>query len=114
MAIIGENHIVRISLFQSDGSTPQPLSQLSSITAKVKQMGRILATYVYGTDPEIRLGEDTNQVEVEIRKIVSNKFRHGVDEFGVLLELLIEKTDSDFEVDLVHKDIAIIEILDVS
>jgi hypothetical protein len=109
MAIRGENYLVRIDMLQSDGETPLLLSACESISVKVIQGSVTLASYVYGTDPEVRQGESTSQLEVEITKAVSQKFRTG----SVYLKLTVQETDAEFVVDEVHRDIDLIEILDV-
>lgn len=108
-AIIGENHIVRVSLFQTDGTTPLLLTDLVAKSVKIIQHNKTLATYVFGTDAEIRQGTTTSEIEIEIKKVVSEQFRRG----KVFIELTLDRTDADFDVDLEHRDKQLIEILDV-
>lgn len=107
--IKGENHIIQIQLYQVDGVTPLVLADLSFLSASINQ-DITLARYVFGTDAEIRQGPSTSIVEVEVKKIVSNRFRKG----AVYMTLTMELVDAEFEVDLVHKDIAKFTLFSVS
>lgn len=107
--IRGENHIVRVMLYEVDGVTELVLPNLYRIEASIRQRSTTIATYIYGTDAELRDGIATGQLELEVKKAVSQQFESGV----VYMDITIDKTDPDFDVDLRHRDIAQIELFNV-
>lgn len=105
--IKGENAIVRINLTQADGTTALLYSDCLLIKAEVIQLGRVLVTYIAGTDAEIRQGATTSQVEIEIKKAVTESFIAGTK---VQLKLYIETANAEFSVDGEQSDIMIEDI----
>lgn len=104
----GENLIVKVNLFQSDGSTPLLLSSLQSLVVKVKQT-TVLATYTLGTNGQVRQGDSASQVEVEITQALSLLLKKG----SVYLQIEMQVTNAEFEVDDYQKDIAVVEVFKV-
>lgn len=95
----GANKICTFTLFETDGSTPKPVSDFVTVVAMVIQYGRLLASYTLDTDDEIRVGDDTNIVEVEIDTALSETFREGI----VTVKLRLDETDADFTEDGFHR-----------
>lgn len=95
----GANKICEFTLFETDGTTPKPVSDFVSVVAYVRQYGRVLATYTLGGDNEIREGSSSNIVEVEIDTALSDKFREG----SVTVKLRLDETDADFTEDGFHR-----------
>ena len=106
--ISGENLILKINLFQSNGTTPLLISSTHSIVARIKQTSTI-ATYTYGTSPQIRQGDSTSQIEIEITQALSALLKKG----SVYVQLEIEFENAEFEVDDYQKDISISEAFKV-
>lgn len=93
--IRGGNKLHEQQLYRDDGTTPLLLSELSLLEVDIYQFDRLLATYIYGTDNEIRQGSSTSKVEIEITKELSTKFKEGL----VKAKFRMEETDADFDVD---------------
>ena len=108
--IKGENALVKQNLLASDGTTPVLLSSLTYLSAQVIQFRRVLASYVYGTDAEIRQGDSTSQVEVEISEALSATFKEGL----VTVRLTMDQADADFDVSGELRDIDDIEAFTVT
>lgn len=106
----GENVLIRRNLFQQDGTTPLLISSLAVCKVTLKQTGASDIVYTVGTNPEIREGESTSQVELEIKKTVSAAMVKG----EVTAEWEFELTDADFAVDGVNNQQFIETILYVS
>ena len=104
----GENVIVKINLFQSDGATPLLLSSLQSLVVRIKQ-STVLATYTLGTNNQVRQGDSTSQLEIEITQALSAILKKG----QVYAQLEMQITNDEFEVDTYQKDISIVEIFKV-
>ncbi len=101
MAIAGENFIIRMPMFQSDGTTPILFSALTLCLVEFIQGVKgttVLASISLG-DPEVRQGATTSQLEVELTKQISNLFKPG----RVYIRVTIEVPDIDFEVDGFHR-----------
>lgn len=109
MAIKGENKIIKINLFQINGVTPLLVSSLSYAQVKIVQYNKTLATYLYGTDAEVRQGDSTSQLEVELKKSVADLLKDGI----VYVRLTMELSNAEFTVDTVQRDIQIIEAFTV-
>lgn len=116
MAILkkGENALIRRNLLAVNGTTPILLSSLVFLHAHIIQYGRLFATFTYLPTPspvqnEIRQGESTSQIEVEITKELSLLFREG----AVTMKLIMEQTDASFETDGELRDIDEFEIFQV-
>lgn len=96
--IKSENALVSRLLYTEDGTTPIPLSSLTYLVAEVRQYNRLFATYSYvGTpsDPEIRQGDETNEVIVEITEELSLKLKEG----PLYVRIKGKQVDSDYTVD---------------
>ena len=104
----GENVIVKINLLQGDGATPLLLSSLQSLVVKIKQ-STTLATYTLGTNEQVRQGDSTSQVEIEITQALSDTLKKG----QVYAQLEMQIANAEFEVDTYQKDISIVEIFKV-
>lgn len=92
--IKGENAIVRVALKQSNDSALL-LSDCTLIKAEIMQFDKVVATYTYGTDDQIRQGATTSEVEIEITKSLSTRLKGS----AVDLRLTIETDNEEFEVD---------------
>lgn len=106
--ISGENLILKVNLFQSNGTTPLLISSTHSIVARIKQTSTV-ATYTYSISPQIRQGDSASQIEIEITQSLSALLKKG----SVYLQLEIEFENSEFEVDDYQKDISINEAFKV-
>jgi hypothetical protein len=106
----GENVLIRRNLYQSDGTTPLLISTLALCKVTLKQSGAADIVYIEGTNPELREGTATNQVELEIKKAVSAAMAVG----EVNAEWQFEVTDATFTVDGVNNQQFIEKILYVS
>ncbi len=109
MPIAGENKIIKVNMKQEDETTPLLLADCDTITAKIVQSGSTYATYTYGTDPEIRQGDNTSQLEVELKASVSAKLRLG----KVYLLVTAGIPESEFVVDPRQIDMKPIEIMTI-
>jgi len=68
----GENQLIDLPLVQSDGTTPLLVSALLGAQAELIQRGRVLYTYVMGTDPELTESDTaTNYLLLHIKIAVS-------------------------------------------
>lgn len=110
----GENAIIRRNLLASNGSTPVLLSSLVYLSAQIRQYGVIMAEYIMTpiqdpVHPEIRQGIITSQVEVEITKTLSDRFKEG----PVTMKLFMEQADAEFDEDQELRDIDEFEIFTV-
>lgn len=88
-----ENFLIRLNLFQSDGTTPLLLSACSYIQVDVMQNLDVIASYVYLTDLEITEGATTNQVKVECKTTIG--FGIGV----VRAKLIVRAPDGNYPVE---------------
>lgn len=110
--IKGENALVVRALYGTDGVTPIPLSSLTYLVAEVRQYNRLFASYSYvGTpsDPEIRQGDTSNEVVVEITEELSAKLKEGI----LYIRIKGKQVDSDYTVDGEIYDIDEQECFDV-
>lgn len=105
----GENILVRRNLYQADGTTPLLISSLSLAKVTLRQNNQVVITYVLGTNPEIRPGVQTNQIELEITKSLSASLQIG----ELIAEWEFEVNDSEFQVDGVNNQQFIETILHV-
>lgn len=96
---LGSNKICTFTLFESDGSTPKPVSDFVTVVGMVIQYGRLMASYTLGDDDRIREGDSSNIVEVEIDTELSERFREG----PVTVKLRLDETDADFTEDGFHR-----------
>jgi hypothetical protein len=112
--IRGENALIRRNLLASNGTTPVLLSSLVYLSAQIKQFGIVMAEYIMTPeqDPihaEIREGLIPSQVEVEITKTLSDRFKEG----PVTMKLSMEQADAEFDEDQELRDIDEFEIFTV-
>lgn len=104
---IGENAIFSQPILDEDGD-PLAVSSLASLQVQIKQYNRTLATYVLGTDNQIRVNPDVNtSFDVEISPALSANFREG----AVQMYIKAQKADTDFVVGGKYVDIDPVDIL---
>lgn len=100
----GENLLIRKNLLQADGS-PLLLADLAGAvvhlkhTVKSKQI--ILKTYEYGSDPELRAGTTTSQLEFELPMVTSAELPLG----SIIAEFVLDVNDVNFHVDSASRNI---------
>lgn len=94
--IRGNNIIVRINLQQQDGSDLD-IVDTTGLIVKLFQSRVEKFSYVYGVDPEIRIGAAANQIEIEIKTSVTLNLRIGDVVVG---KVYLSVANSEFEVDL--------------
>lgn len=92
--IKGENKIILFNLLDEDGGA-LILSTLALLTIEIIQNGFRLALYTYGTDSELSLGSSGNQLKVEIRTTLSDRFVPGIVDAIITTGI----PDADFNVD---------------
>ena len=95
----GENQLVQITLTQQDGSALN-VSDLTLCTVTLSQLGANIVTYTLGVSPEIRQGAAANILEIEITKSVSAALKLSL----LILEVFMEVSDSEFDVDGFQRD----------
>lgn len=95
----GANKICTFTLFESNGTTPKPVTDFVTVVGMVIQFGRLMASYTLGDDDRIRVGDDTNIVEVEVDTELSERFRDGI----VTVKLRLDETDAEFTEDGFHR-----------
>lgn len=110
----GENALIRRNLLAVNGTTPVLLSSLVYLSAQIKQFGVIMAEYIMlpvqvPAHPEIREGLTDSQVEIEITKTLSDRFKEG----SVTMKLFMEQADVEFDTDGELRDIDEFEIFTV-
>lgn len=99
--IKGENKIIQRKLYLDNGITPLDITTLLLMKAQVKQFKRVIVEYTLGDDEEIRLKTGTTDtIEIEITKELSAKFIEG----DLDIQLVMEMTDTDFDVDGAFND----------
>lgn len=104
---IGENWIGTQPILDENGAA-LAVSSLASLQVQIKQYNRTLATYVLGTDDQIRVNPDVNtSFDVEISPALSANFREG----SVQMYIKAQKTDTDFVVGEKYVDIDPVDIL---
>lgn len=95
----GENAIVLKNLFDTDGTTPIPLSDLNTLVVEIRQYNRLITSYDYfentPDDEEISEGSTTNQVKIQITEAISAKFKEG----PVSIKLKGRQINSEYSVD---------------
>ena len=99
----GENVLIRRTQYQSDGSTPQLLTDCSLIRLELIQKGKVYKTWskvltVYDTG--FRQGTSTSQIEAELTKDISDSLPLG-DIDG---RWTWEAPDASFIIDGVQRD----------
>jgi hypothetical protein len=87
--IAGENLIARISPMSLD------IADYTLVRVSVWNDQKKLATYTIGTDDEVREGNASDELEVEIVKALSRKLLPG----DLILEITTEEEDAELEVD---------------
>lgn len=108
--IAGENLISRITLYESDGVTPILLSSLALLFIKVRSRNKEFGPYIYGANDEIRVGATNYEIEFEITKSISRQFGLGT----IQLQITIERTNAEFEVDGVQREIFYEDVAEVN
>lgn len=91
----GSNKLIALALYLEDGSTALLVSSLTYARIRLYQGATLVATYVHGTDGELRTDpDDTNQLLLELTTAL-------VDALTVNLPLTarldLKVTDEDFE-----------------
>jgi hypothetical protein len=97
----GENLIIRIDLRQQTGD-PLNLVDLISLRAAIKQNKQIVVSYLFGTDPEIREGNNPNEIEIELKSSVTDVL---LPKHDVFVKLIMHAPNEEFEVDADQVDI---------
>lgn len=91
---IGENILLRRNLQKAD-NTALLLSETSNISATLIQAKKTVKKWVYGTDNELRQGQSTSQVELELLSTVTSGLAVG----EALLKWEIKLPDAAFVVE---------------
>ena len=91
---IGASTISEIDLIDVDGNTIN-VADAESLSIQIRQYGRLIDTYVYGTDDQVQDGSTASKVAIEITQALSASLREG----RVLARAIIDNTDADYEVD---------------
>lgn len=100
------NAIIRRNLFQADG-TDLLLSSCNSISVQLLRGNTVIATYTYGTSPEVREGEQASQLEVEVKSALTKNTGK------ITMDVLITISDASFVVDRSNRQRFSEEIINV-
>jgi len=84
--------MVRINLLKKDGTPLVISTDVNTATCKLKQNGNVIETYSYPSD-YLRVGETTNQLELEITSAITATFSKG----PVFVFTEVNADDSDFD-----------------
>lgn len=95
----GENIIIRRNLKQANGDE-LPLSNVESLKLEILQSGTLVERLEYPSQ-FLRLGELSNQIEIEVSTSVSNRFRKG----RVTFKYEITVQNDDFAGEGIQKDV---------
>jgi hypothetical protein len=107
----GENRIFARTLLLADGTTALPVAGLSGARVQLLQRGRVVDSYILGTDDEIREGLTTNTLEYELTSTVSAALRIGTLKLRWTLKLsdsaFTEETTGEF-IDVSVEEVAFV------
>lgn len=92
----GDNRIFRFPLTLVDGSTALPLSSLALLSAELKQGETTIDTYIFGTDAELRVGNTSNEIELEVTAAVTAALTKGTPLSAIFREHV---ADAEFDAD---------------
>lgn len=90
----GENRLFTRTLFLQDGTTELLVSELVSAQVELRQGSSVVATYVWGTDSQLRAGSETNELVLEITSALSLTLQLQVP---LEAKWTFKVTDADFE-----------------
>lgn len=99
----GENILIRLNIFQNDGTTPQLLTDCSLIKLELLQNNKVIKSWSKVTtvyDDNLRQGTSTSQIEAELLTTESEDFPLG----DIDLRKTVEATDAEFETELIQHD----------
>jgi hypothetical protein len=105
----GANKILERPLMQSDGTTPLPVSSILAAQVELMQGGKVKRTLVFGTDEEIRAGDDGESLVLELTSEITAALAAG----ALTERYKIEIVDTDFEAEP-DKAIDKIDVQDVT
>lgn len=92
----GDNRIFRRLLTLVDGVTALPLASLTYLSAELQQGDTTVATYVFGTDSQLRTGAAANEIELEVTAAVTAALTKGTPLTAIFRERV---ADTEFAAD---------------
>lgn len=73
---IGANYISEIDLVDSDGNTILR-ADIDDMTVQIRQYGRVIETFIWGTDLELTPGTSGSQLKIETSSELTALFKEG-------------------------------------
>lgn len=89
----GSNRLIRIPLYLEDGTTAIAAASLSYASVALYQGVKLIDTYVRGTDAELRNGDTSNELELELTSALTNQLAQDKPLTGLIT---LKVTDTDF------------------